>query len=97
MLIKESKQHFIKILNSEHESYADNFNFDILNCLCLEGLETENFNDSFFKSFKNPTEIEKWIDLVKSKIVLHEDEDEVNHIICEYIYLQTNNKHSLFL
>ena len=97
MLIKEAKNRFIKLLNQGQESYADSFNFDILNFLCLDNGEDESVYDDFFISFENPIEIEKWINLVKSKVVLHEEEDESDNIIFEYIDLQTNNKKILCL
>lgn len=97
MLTKEAKNRFIKLLNQEQESYADSFNFDILNFLCLDNGEDKSVYDDFFISFENPIEIEKWIDLVKSKVVLHEEEDEPDNVIFEYIDLQTNNKKILCL
>jgi|688.fasta_scaffold784045_2 hypothetical protein len=97
MLTQETKNHFIKFLNQKEESYDNSFNFDILNFLCLENSVDKNVYDDFFTSFERLIEIEKWIDLVKSKIVMHEHEDEIDNIISEYIDLQTNNKKSLCL
>jgi hypothetical protein len=97
MLIQETKNHFIKFLNQNEESYDNSFNFDILNFLSLENSFDKNFYDDFFTSFEIQIEIKKWIDLVKSKIVMHEHEDEIDNIISEYVNLQTNNKNSLCL
>lgn len=97
MLAQEVQNHFIKLLNQEEDSYGDRFNFDILNFLSLEDVKTKNVYNDFFASFETLTEIEKWLDLVKSKIVMHEQEDEVNNIIFEYVDLQTNNKKVLCL
>jgi hypothetical protein len=97
MLAQEVQNHFTKLLNQEEDSYGDSFNFDILNFLSLEDVKTKNVYNDFFTSFETLTEIEKWLDLVKSKIVMHEQEDEVNNIIFEYVDLQTNNKKVLCL
>lgn len=84
-----------KKLLSQEKNYADSFNFDIDNFLDLNG--DWSFYKSFFASFDKLEEVEKWLNLVKSKIVLHEEEDDVENIIAEYIDLQTTNKQILFL
>ena len=97
MLKNKIKKHFKIVLNKNQSCYTDSFNFDILNFLCLENVEDENIYDTFFITFENLIEIEKWIDLVKSKIVMHEDEDEIDNIISEYVDLQRTNHKSLCL
>ena len=94
MLVSKVKNEFVKILNQDSKSYTDSFNDDFINLLGLDDNEANNDNiyDNFFLSFDSLDDIERWIDLVKSKIVMHEHEDVVEDIINEYISLQTKNK-----
>jgi hypothetical protein len=74
---------FKEILNLDEVNYSDSFNFDIENTL---GISNDGvFNPKFYESFSNYTEIESWIDLVKSKLVILEDFDEPENIIGDFI------------
>ena len=71
MLKNKIKKHFKIVLNKNQSCYADSFNFDILNFLCLENVEDENIYDTFFITFENLIEIEKWIDYIVQVESIH--------------------------
>lgn len=74
---------FKDLLNQKELSYSDTFNFEIQNTLgisCNELLYPE-----FYDSFTNLNEIPKWIDQVKSKLVMLEDIDSSEEIIFSLI------------
>lgn len=76
---------FIKYLSQEKISYADSFNNDIYRILDLDNYENNSFV-YFFKKFNTVDEIITWIGVVKSAIVMHEEEeDNIDEIIFDYI------------
>ena len=69
-----------KILSRDEKSYADSFNAEIL-------IEIDNLNSkfNFLKNFNSEKSIENWVNKLKSRIVMHEDDDKVEEIINDYI------------
>ena len=69
-----------KILNRDEKSYVDSFNAEIL-------IEINNLNSefNFLKNFNSEKSIENWVNKLKSRIVMHEDDDKVEEIINDYI------------
>jgi hypothetical protein len=79
MLVFEEKiRIFTSALNQEELSYADSFNADINIC----GL---NCNHSFLLKLESEENIINWINVLKSKIVMNEDEAELLDIVDDYI------------
>ncbi|MCK5460333.1 hypothetical protein KAI52_04405 [Candidatus Parcubacteria bacterium] len=69
-----------KILSRDEKFYADSFNAEIL-------IEINNLNSkfNFLKNFNSEKSIENWVNKLKSRIVMHEDDDKVEEIINDYI------------
>lgn len=70
-----------EILDRDEKSYADSFNAEILTE--INNLDSK-FN--FLKNFNSEKLIENWVNKLKSRIVMHEDDDKVEEIINDYIY-----------
>jgi len=68
-----------KILSEEEKSYADSFNAEIL-------IRVDGLNFDFLKNQNSEELIRKWVTKLKSRIVIHEDDDRVDEIINDYIY-----------
>jgi len=69
---------FNAILDQEEYSYADSFNGHI----CVAGL---NVDYQFLKSLESEEEIKEWIEKLKSRIVLREDDAVLEDIIDDYM------------
>lgn len=76
--IGEKIQIFTTILEKEAISYADSFNFDI-------NTAGENNNYVFLEGLSSEEEVAYWIDRLKSRIVMKEDQVTVSDIIDDYI------------
>lgn len=86
MLSREEKITFlIQILDTIKDNYAASFKTDIL--LFFEEFDPKNPNLKFLTNLATKQEIENWIDKLTSRIVMKEDLDSVNEIICDYIEL----------
>jgi len=75
---KEKIKIFISILSQEEVSYADGFNAHI-------GLIGGNCSYNFLEKLKSAQDIEKWIEKLKNRIVMREDESVLEDIIDNYI------------
>lgn len=74
-------QEKLKIFNlylEENKSYVDGFNEVIF-------IYSKNYKFSFLKKMQSKEDIEKWINMLKHRIVMHEDDDSVDNIIDDYI------------
>lgn len=69
---------FTSILEGNEKSYADSFNGLIL-------MYSENTDFNFLNNLHSKTEIENWITKLKSRIVMHEDNAEINDIFDDYV------------
>ncbi|MEA1936914.1 MAG: hypothetical protein U9N04_02265, partial [Patescibacteria group bacterium] len=65
---KEKIKKFTSILNKEEASYADSFNSHI-------NIAGGNCDYKFLKKLNSEKDIEYWVDKLKSRIVMHEDDD----------------------
>ena len=84
MLSFEEKIFYLETtLNKIEENYADSFRTDIL--IFFDVFEKENKLLNFLKEMKTIIEIENWICKLTSRIVMKEDEIEVNEIINDYL------------
>lgn len=73
------------ILEEPPANYADSYKEDIR--LQLEGYSSVQLNDFFLAKQCNAAKIRSWVDKGTSRIVMHEDDEEVNEIIQHYILL----------
>ncbi len=67
------------ILQEKEISYADSFNTEIL--IAIEGFE----NNNFLKDVNGEEAIKNWLNKLRSRIVMHEDDEAVREIIDDYI------------
>ena len=74
-----------KSLNKTEENYANSFRTDIN--IFFDEFHIENKLFNFLKEIKTFIEIENWINKLTSRIVMKEDEMEVNEIINDYLEL----------
>jgi hypothetical protein len=70
-------------LDSVSNNYADSFKTDIL--FFIGDFNKQNKLLSFLNQLYSKVEITKWIDKLTSRIVMKEDDYEVNEIIFDYI------------
>jgi hypothetical protein len=83
MLSFEEKVSYLQHrLNTIEESYADSFRTDIL--FFFGDFNIENSKFQFLNKLHSFNEIEHWITKLTSRIVMKEDEFEVNEIISDY-------------
>jgi hypothetical protein len=75
---KEKVEIFTSLLNQEETSYGDSFNGEIL-------LYSENCDLFFLKKINSKKDIKKWIDKLKSRIIMRDDDDLTEEIINDYI------------
>ena len=75
---KDKIKIFENFLTQEEISYADSFNAWIL-------LYSSNSDFLFLKNLKTKQEIKNWIDKLKSRIVLREEDDLIENIMDDYI------------
>ncbi len=75
---KEKVEILNYFLNQEEISYADSFNADIAIC-------SSNYDYNFLEKLKSKKEIIHWIEKLKSRIVMRENEDLTEEIINDYI------------
>lgn len=71
------------ILHEVPVNYADSFKEDIR--LRLEGYGPERLEELFLCVLHDDESIRNWVDKLTSRIVMHEDEGDVNEIIQDYI------------
>jgi len=69
---------FNSILNRKEVSYADSFNGLIF-------MFAENTDFNFLNILNSENDIEKWIENLKSRIIMHEDESILEDIVDDYI------------
>ncbi|MDP2089249.1 MAG: hypothetical protein Q8J84_07585 [Flavobacteriaceae bacterium] len=75
----------VNSLNKTEENYADSFRTELL--FFFDEFNAENPLLSFLKDFDSNSEIENWINKLTSRIVMKEDDLEVNEIINDYLEL----------
>jgi hypothetical protein len=86
MLSFEEKISYLQhTLNKVGENYADSFRTDIL--FFFDDFNTKNTKLQFLNSIQSINEIEQWITKLTSRIVMKEDDLEVNEIISDYYEL----------
>jgi hypothetical protein len=86
MLTFEEKISYLEnSLNKTEENYADSFRTDIQ--IFFDEFDVENKLLVFLKEIKTLFEIENWVIKLTSRIVMKEDEMEVNEIINDYLEL----------
>lgn len=69
---------FDNILNIKEKTYADSFNSDIYLCC-------KNYDYKFLKYLHTQDSIKYWIQKLKSRIVMKEDEYLLEDIIDDYV------------
>ncbi|WP_369177182.1 hypothetical protein [Candidatus Thiodubiliella endoseptemdiera] len=69
---------FSSVLNQDEKSYADSFNGLIF-------MYSKNGDYDFLHKLSSKQDIINWIERLKSRIVMHEDEAEMEDIIDDYI------------
>ncbi|AYQ55981.1 hypothetical protein MS2017_0230 [Bathymodiolus thermophilus thioautotrophic gill symbiont] len=74
---EEKLKIFVGILNAKEVSYGDSFNDSIITY-------AENYEFVFLKKLRSTEDIEKWINMLKHRIIMHE-EDLINDIVDDYI------------
>ncbi len=89
--LNEIIEHFRTVLEIKTGSYYDSFNDEIIRMLDLEE-QDHSYLKNFFLTFADRKEIENWTNLVKHKLVMHEDEEGVDDLIFEYIEYQTRKE-----
>ena len=72
-----------QVLEETVTNYADSFKTDIQ--FQLEGYRPEQLNELFLSKCKNEDAIRNWVDKLTSRIVMHEDDEEINEIIQDYV------------
>lgn len=85
LTFQEKISYFENSLNKTEENYADSFRTDIL--IYFDKFDVENKLFFFLKEIKTLIEIENWISKLTSRIVMRENEMEVNEIINDYLEL----------
>lgn len=79
MLTFENKiEIFTSILSQEENSYADSFNGEIL-------IFGENFDFKFLDKLFSKNDINNWIEKLKCRIVMREDDAVLEDIVNDYI------------
>ena len=77
---KKKLEIFTEILGRECETpYID----DIYESIYMY---SENMDFDFLNKLNSRTEIENWVDVIKSKIIMHEHEDGVENIFNDYVH-----------
>lgn len=72
-----------RILGELSTNYAESFKTDIQ--FQLEGYRPEQLAEMFLTKCANEDDIRNWVDKLTSRIVMHEDDEDVNEIIQDYI------------
>ncbi len=86
MLSFEEKISYLQqSLNKIEENYADSFRTDIL--FFFDDFNVKNSKFQFLNKLHSCNEIESWITKLTSRIVMKEDDLEVNEIISDYYTL----------
>ena len=83
--LKQKVMHLEICLNKIEENYADSFKTEIV--YFIDEFNSENQRLAFLKNLNTNSEIENWIAKLTSRIVMKEDEMEVNEIINDYLEL----------
>jgi len=76
--LKNKIKMFSDVLNQEEKSYADSFNSEIW-------ISSENCDFQFLEKLNSKDQIVNWIEKLKGRIVMREDEDSSEEIIDDYI------------
>jgi len=76
----EKQELFNSLISQSEKSYADSFNSEI-------DIHASNSDYNFLSGLKNKEEIKTWLEKLKSRIVMREDEAELQDIIDDYILL----------
>jgi hypothetical protein len=76
--IKEKIEIFTSFLNQEEVSYADSFNDEI-------DMHSSDYDYDFLKKLNSKKEILNWVNKLKSRIVMKEDQAGTTDIIDDYI------------
>jgi hypothetical protein len=85
LTLREKIVYLENCLNKTEENYADSFRIDIR--IFFDQFDIENKLFDFLNAIKTLIEIEKWISKLTSRIVMKEDELEVNEIINDFLEL----------
>lgn len=83
--LKEKISYLEHRLNKTEENYADSFRTDIL--FFFDDFKVKNTKFQFLNNLHSFDEIESWITKLTSRIVIKEDDLEVNEIISDYYEL----------
>lgn len=83
--LKEKISYLEHSLNKTEENYADSFRTDIL--FFFDDFNAKNTKFQFLNNLHSFNEIESWITKLTSRIVIKEDDLEVNEIIYDYYEL----------
>lgn len=83
LTIKDKIEYLKKQLNTVSNNYSDSFKTDIL--FFIGDFNKQNEFLSFLNQLSTKVEIIKWINKLTSRIVMKEDDYEVNEIIFDYI------------
>jgi hypothetical protein len=84
MIALSKKIKFLEyVLAETATNYADSFKIDIQ--FQLVGYRPEQLNELFLSRCINEDDIRNWVDKLTSRIVMHEDEEDVNEIIQDYV------------
>ncbi|MBL1281343.1 MAG: hypothetical protein COA33_013775 [Fluviicola sp.] len=83
LTIKDKIEYLKEQLDTVSNNYADSFKTDIL--FFIGDFNKQNKLLSFLNKLYSKIEIIKWIDKLTSRIVMKEDDLEINEIIFDYI------------
>ena len=76
----EKQELFNSLISQSEKSYDDSFNSEI-------DIHASNSDYNFLSGLKNEQEIIAWLEKLKSRIVMKEDEAELQDIIDDFILL----------
>ncbi len=82
LTIEEKIRLFESFINIKNGSYSDNIKDDIYEYLFLiKGISSDTNNFNFLNPLNSKNEIEKKIDMIVSKIIMHEHHAGIEDII----------------
>lgn len=83
--LNEKIQHLENYLSQPNENYADSFKEDIV--MFIDNFTDQNKLLIFVNKFNSIEEIENWVDILCSRIILKFDSEgeEINDFIYDYI------------
>jgi len=86
LTIEEKIKNFEDLLNTPNGSYADNIKADIHEYLFLiKGNNSDTNNFHFLNPLDSKNEIEKKLDMIVSKVIMHEHHAGIEDIIEDII------------